>query len=462
MHDYDVLVLGGGSAGTSAARAAVEAGARTAMINDGELGGLCILRGCMPTKTMLASAHAMHAATWTAPFGVVSRGTVSADFPAIMDRKDRMVARFKKAKIDSIEAQRYEVIDARARFHPDGGLLVGGARMNARRYVLAVGSVPSSIPVPGMEHVEILSSDDVMKLREQPDCLVVQGAGPIAIEMALFFARIGTRVVLVNRSSCLKLHDREIGEEMKAALSHEPNLQVIAPGRIRGIAQEGASGLFTIESDEASFTFRSSRLLMAVGREAALEGLDLQHAGIRTIHGRIIHDSAMHTSNPEVYVAGDATGDYQVLHIANQEGTVAGTNAALARPEHRMDYRLKMSVIFSDPPLAAVGKTGPELKEAGIRFVSGTARFPETGRAIAMGVQHGIWRLYADAATGEILGAVILGPNADDLIHIISTMMQYHGTVRDIMDRMPWYHPTQSEVIMSLAREIIPLLDPAS
>ena len=462
MHDYDVLVLGGGSAGTSAARAAVEAGARTAMINDGELGGLCILRGCMPTKAMLASAHAMHAATWTAPFGVVSRGTVSADFPAIMDRKDRMVARFKKAKIDSIEAQRYEVIDARARFHPDGGLLVGGARMNARRYVLAVGSVPSSIPVPGMEHVEILSSDDVMKLREQPDCLVVQGAGPVAIEMALFFARIGTRVVLVNRSSCLKLHDREIGEEMKAALSHEPNLQVTAPGRIRGIAQEGDSGLFTIESDEASFTFRSSRLLMAVGRDAALEGLDLQYAGIRTIHGRIIHDSAMQTSNPEVYVAGDATGDCQVLHIANQEGAVAGTNAALARPEHRMDYRLKMSVFFSDPPLAAVGKTGPELQEAGIRFVSGTARFPETGRAIARGVQHGIWRLYADAATGEILGAVILGPNADDLIHIISTMMQYHGTARDIMDRMPWYHPTQSEVIMSLAREIIPLLDPAS
>ena len=462
MHDYDVLVLGGGSAGTSAARAAVEAGARTAMINDGELGGLCILRGCMPTKAMLASAHAMHTATGTEPFGVVSRGTVSADFPAIMDRKDRMVARFKKAKTDSIEAQRYEVIDARARFHPDGGLLVGGARMNARRYVLAVGSVPSSIPVPGMEHVEILNSDDVMKLREQPDCLVVQGAGPIAIEMALFFARIGTRVVLVNRSSCLKLHDREIGDEMKAALSHEPNLQVAAPGRIRGIEKDGDSGLFTLESGEASFTFRSSRLLMAVGREAALEGLDLQHAGVRTLHGRVIHDSAMQTTNPKVYVAGDATGDYQVLHIANQEGAVAGTNAALARPEHRMDYRLKMSVIFSDPPLAAVGKTGPELKEAGIRFVSGTARFPETGRAIAMGVQHGIWRLYADAATGEILGAVILGPNADDLIHIISTMMHYHGTARDIMDRMPWYHPTQSEVIMNLARDIIPLLDPAS
>jgi pyruvate/2-oxoglutarate dehydrogenase complex dihydrolipoamide dehydrogenase (E3) component len=462
MRDYDVLILGGGSAGTSAARAAVEAGARTAMINDGELGGLCILRGCMPTKTMLASAHIMHTATGTEPFGVVNRGTVSADFPAIMDRKDRMVARFKKAKTDSIEGQRYDVIDARARFHPDGGLLVGRTRMSARQYVLAVGSVPSSVPLPGMEQVEILNSDDVMKMREQPDSLVVQGGGPIAIEMALFFARIGTRTVLVNRSSCLKLHDPEIGDEMKMALCHEPNLQVAAPGRIRGIEKDGDAGVFTIESEEATFTFRSSRLLMAVGREAALEGLDLPHVGIRAENGRVIHDSAMQTTNPDVYVAGDASGDHQVLHIANQEGAVAGANAALGRPKHRMDYRLKMSVIFSDPPLAAVGKTGPELMAAGIRFVSGTARFPETGRAITMGVEHGIWRLYADATTGEILGAVILGPNGDDLIHIISTMMHYHGTARDIMDRMPWYHPTQSEVIMNLAREIIPRLDPVS
>jgi dihydrolipoamide dehydrogenase len=169
----------------------------------------------------------------------------------------------------------------------------------------------------------------------------------------------------------------------------------------------------------------------------------------------------MQTTNPDVYVAGDASGDHQILHIANQEGSVAGANAAAGRPARKMDYRLKMSVIFCDPPLATVGMTGQELEKAGIRFVTGSARFPQTGRAITMGVEHGIWRLYADACSGEILGSVILGPNADDLIHVISTMMHYRGNARDIVDRMPWYHPTQSEVIMNLAREIIPQLDPA-
>ena len=458
MHEYDVLVLGGGSAGTSAARAAAEAGARTAMINDGELGGLCILRGCMPTKAMLASAHAMHAAGDTDRFGIVNHGPVSADFPAIMARKNRMVARFKKAKISGIESQSYEIIDARGKFHPDGGLLAGETRMHARRYVLAVGSVPTTIPIPGMEHVEVITSDDVMKMHRQPESLVVQGAGPIAIEMALFFARIGTRVVLVNRSRCLKLQDSDIGAEMMAALNNEPNLQVTAPGRILGIEKDGEAGRFTIESDGGTNTFRSAVLLMAVGREAALGGLDLGHAGIRTENGRVVHDLSMQTTNPDVYVAGDASGDHQVLHIANQEGAVAGANAAAGKPVRRMDYRLKMSVIFSDPPLATVGMIGPELEKAGVRFVSGTARFPQTGRAITMGAEHGMWRLYADGDNGEILGSVILGPNADDLIHIISAMMHYRGTARDIMDAMPWYHPTQSEVIMNLAREIIPQL----
>jgi pyruvate/2-oxoglutarate dehydrogenase complex dihydrolipoamide dehydrogenase (E3) component len=161
----------------------------------------------------------------------------------------------------------------------------------------------------------------------------------------------------------------------------------------------------------------------------------------------------MRTANPEVYVAGDATGRHQILHLANQEGTVAGHNAAGTAPERSMDYRLKMSVIFTDPPFAQVGLTGAEAAARGDEVLAGRARFPETGRAITMGVEHGLWKVFAERETGELLGSVLLGPRADDLVHLISLVMLYRGRVPDLVGA-PWYHPTLSEVMLNLVRDL--------
>ena len=179
---YDVLVLGGGSAGSSAASAAAAAGARTGMINDGELGGLCILRGCMPTKSMLAAAHAIHEARHLGRFGARLEGKVVPDFQAIMKRKAGHVARFKQAKVDSVLASDYEVIDARGRFAPGGGIIAGSRTLSADAYVIATGSDAVILDIPGIGDVPVLTSDDVMRLETQPRKLLVQGAGPIGLE----------------------------------------------------------------------------------------------------------------------------------------------------------------------------------------------------------------------------------------------------------------------------------------
>jgi pyruvate/2-oxoglutarate dehydrogenase complex dihydrolipoamide dehydrogenase (E3) component len=451
--DFDVIVLGGGSAGSSAAGAAANAGARTAMINEGELGGLCILRGCMPTKTLLASTHALHVANSLEPLGARLEGRTVVDFRRVMQRKDEKVARFQRAKIRSVEASGYEVIPGRARFAAGGGVEVDGRELTAARYVIATGSVPTILPIPGIDEVPMLTSDDVMRLTTRPRSLLVQGAGPIGLELAQFFARIGTEVLLVNRSPLLCRFEPACGAELAHALEEEPRLEMVVPGCIENLRGRDGGLVATISVGDEVREHRADALLMAAGRHAKLDDLGLEHVGLQPSGQCLEHDEAMCTANPDLYVAGDATGRYQILHVANEEGRAAGHNAAVGRPERRIDRRLHMQVIFTDPPYAQVGLTEMQAREEGRDVVVGEARFAETGRAITMETRHGLWRLVADPDGGEILGSAILGPRADDLVHLVALMMRYRARAGDIPD-MPWYHPTLSEVMLDLSRTI--------
>jgi pyruvate/2-oxoglutarate dehydrogenase complex dihydrolipoamide dehydrogenase (E3) component len=458
MADWDVIVLGGGSAGTSAAKSATQVGARTLLINDGELGGLCILRGCMPTKAMLASAHALHETLHLDEFGVRLEGRAVPDFARIMERKNSQVERFQRAKIRSIESQGYEVTIGRARFTADGAIDLDGRRLESASYVIATGSVPKVLPIPGIEGVPVLTSDDVMRLESQPGSLLVQGAGPIGLELAQFFARIGTRVLLVNRSPLLSRTDAECGEELRRVLAEEPNLRLAVPGAVERLQKTNSGLAARVRSDAEIIEFEADALLMAAGRRAALDDLGLEQLGLDPGSGRLEHDASMRTAHPRIFVAGDATGSFQILHLANQEGAVAGHNAAGATPAAEMDYRLKMAVTFTDPPFATVGLTVVEAAKDGLDPVVGRARFPETGRAITMGTRHGLWKILADRRSGELLGSSIVGPRADDLIHLIATVMHYRGNVEEICG-LPWYHPTLSEVILNIGRDIAGQLD---
>lgn len=455
--DHDVIVLGGGTAGSAAAAAAHAAGARTVLINDGELGGLCILRGCMPTKTLLHSAHVAHEARHAARFGVTVAGDVSVSFDAAWRRKDELVARFQRAKVSAVESAGHEIVFGRARFHPEGGVeLEDGRRLAARRMVIATGSRPSVPSLPGLDGVPWLSSDDVMRLDRQPRSLLVVGAGAIGLELAQLFARLGTSTTVLARRTLLPDLDPECGEELARALAAEANLEVLTRTRITQLRGDGQRVAASLDVDGRPGERSAEALLLAAGRTASLEDLGLEHVGLAAERGRLAHDDTMRTAHPDIFVAGDATGSFQVLHEANAEGAVAGHNAAGASPERRVDRRLKMQVVFTDPPYAQVGLTAPEVdaeRSGGRRVLEGRARFPETGRAITMGAEHGLWKLWADAETQEILGSSVLGPRADDLVHLAALVMHFRGRLPDLAG-MPWYHPTLAEVFLNLERDL--------
>lgn len=450
MKSYDVIVLGGGTAGSAAAEAAQCAGARVVMFNDGELGGLCILRGCMPTKTLLHAAHLVHQAEHSFTDGVRPRGA-AVEFPAVMANKDAKVERFKRAKVAGIEAGGYEVIDARVRFTGPDTVEAGKESYRfTRGAVIATGSTPSVPPISGLDGVPYLTSDDIMRLHERPASILAIGSGAVGLELCQFLARMGTRVTLICRRRVCDKFDPVLGDEMKRILHDEPNFELIQPDCPVRVRREGDQVKFEMNSGKH---LAADALFLATGRSAVLDGLGLAEAGVETQGGNIICGDDMRTSNRRIYAAGDATGREMILHIASREGAVAGLNAASGEPVERVDRRLAMQVVFTDPPLAVLGLTEPQAMKEGRTIVTALIRFPETGRAITMDVQHGLCKIVADRGTGEILGAQILGPRADDLIHTIVALMNYRGTAADMLS-LPWYHPTLSEVFLSLAREI--------
>jgi pyruvate/2-oxoglutarate dehydrogenase complex dihydrolipoamide dehydrogenase (E3) component len=287
--------------------------------------------------------------------------------------------------------------------------------------------------------------------------MVVVGSGAIGLELAQFFARMGTRVHLVSRRRVFEKHEPLLAEELEAVLEAEPGLELVQPVAPRSVRPHPGGVEVGLADGERVV---AETLVLATGREAALDGLGLAAAGVRLAEGRVERDAHQRTTAERVYVAGDATGDRQLLHVANWEGQAAGWNAAGGDPPRSIEGRVHVEVVFTDPPVALVGLTEREARALGVEPITATARLPETGRAITMEVRHGAFRLVARETDGKLLGAQLVGPQADEIAHVVAALVHTGAGVRDML-AMPWYHPTLSEVLLSLARDLAGRLRPA-
>lgn len=452
--DYDVVVIGCGTAGSRAARVAGQAGARVLAVDSAEeLGGLCILRGCMPTKTLLETAHRLHEIRDAERFGIVA-APPSLDFAAHMARMRALVKRFQRAKVGGVERAPHQLRRGVARFVDAHTVEIDGDPVRARAFVIASGSVVRPLPIAVDEGAPVVDSDGMFLLEEPPETAVVLGAGAVGMEFAQWLARIGSRVTLINRSPILSRIDPELGKELHAALAEE--LEVCVPAVLQRIELVEGKAVVHAFSDGASRTYTADLVLNALGRMPSYEGLGLQELGA---HPELPVAPTQASSLPHVFVAGDATGRRMILHEANLEGEVAGRNAAriagvLDGELERYDATIPpVDVIFSDPPFASVGRSQQTCEREGIPHRTAIKRFPEQGRGIVMGAQHGALKLIAEPDGGKVLGCQIVGPRADDLIHLPATIMSLGASVRD-MHRVPWYHPTLAEAFIEVTREL--------
>lgn len=451
---HDVIVIGGGSAGYAAARAARDAGADVAIVDQGPLGGLCILRGCMPTKAILRSAEVAALLRRAKEFGL-SPVSARADLSAIVDRKDRLVREFADYRIQQLRDPSLTLYQSRAVFRSPHEITVGDTVLSSGSFILATGSRPSEVPIPGLAQAGYFTSDTILDLRTQPGSLIVLGGGAVALELGQFFARLGTRVTILQRGrTLLSEMDEDVGRALEAALIDE-GIEIVTGVQLLRVTCDERGKTLWATKDGGERSYVGEEILQALGRRPNIEGLRLDLAEVTVDGGRIVIDGAMRTSQSHIYAVGDVNDVTPIVHLAIQQGEIAAYNATHpGRPAKELDHRLDAEVVFTDPQVAVVGLNETRAKAEGILYLTASYPFADHGKALCLGATQGFVTLLAAPQTGEILGAQIVGPEAGELIHELIAVMYYHGTAADLL-RMPHYHPTLAEIVTYPAESIV-------
>lgn len=451
---HDVIIIGGGSAGYAAARTAQEAGADVAVVDQGPLGGLCILRGCMPTKAILRSAEMAALFRRSTEFGFPPV-EVGADLSAIVDRKNRLVREFADYRIQQLRDPKYTLYQSRATFRSPHEIVVGQTVLSARSFIIATGSLPCDMPVPGLAECGYLTSDSILDLRVQPGSLVVLGGGPVAVEFGQFFARLGTRVTIIQRGgTVLSQMDEDVGRALEAAL-REDGVEIVTDAELLGVSLEDGRKSVRVKQQGREYVFAGEEILQALGRRPNISGLALEAAGVKVEGGQIIIDEAMRTSQSHIYAVGDVNDLSPIVHLAIQQGEVAGYNATHPdQPSKEIDHRLDAEVVFTDPQVAVVGLNERTCRANGLPYLAASHPFADHGKALCRGDLHGFVKLLAAPSNGRVLGAQIVGPEAGELIHELIAVMFYGGTASDLL-RIPHYHPTLAEIVTYPAESLV-------
>ena len=464
---FDLAILGGGSAGYAAARTAAGLGMRVAVVEGGKrVGGLCILRGCMPTKTMLESAHRNHEIGRAKEFGI-RVGKPQPDWKAILKRKDRLIAEFADYRRDQLEKGKFTFYRANGRFTGLHRLALEGAakegvpaEIEAKTFLVSTGSRTAFRKIPGLEETGYWTSDECLEASKPIKSLIVLGGRAVALEFAQYYAHLGVKVTVIQRSErLLPESDPEVGDTL-AKVFREEGSEVFCGTQIQRVMKKGKKKRVEFLQNGKKRSVAAEQILQALGREPDLEGLNLSTAGVKTEKGKVVTQLTQQTSVPHIFAAGDVCGPYEVVHLAIQQGEVAAKNAAAfaagKKLKERMDYRLKLEVIFTSPEAAGVGYSEKECREKGWDIVTASYPFADHGKSMVMGEVNGFVKLIAFKERGEIVGAQVVGPHASDLIHEPLAIMRYRGTASE-MAAMPHYHPTLSEIWTYPAEEIADL-----
>lgn len=449
-----IIIIGGGPAGYVGALKAAQLGAEVTVIEDTEVGGTCLNRGCIPTKTLIASSETLNKVRNCADFGLELNGSVIPNIQKIIERKNRVVSiqvkgirsLFKSWGVNLIEGKGIllspEKVEVKKK---DGSIEV----LTADRIIIATGSRPAQIPIFPFDGERILSSNDALNLREIPKSLLIVGAGVIGCEFACIFSEFGTEITMVEMlPRAVSTEDPEISELLERELKKKriKLFTGVSVNRIEG----QKDGIHAYLSNGKEIV--TDKVLVSIGRALNSEDIGLEAIGIhKGQRGEIVVNERMETNISGIYAAGDVTGGILLAHVASREGIVAAINACGG--DARIDYSVVPAAIFTSPEIASVGLREHQAVEKGINIRTGHFQFRALGKAHAMGEISGFIKIVANAKDDRVLGGHIIGPHASDLIHEVSLAIKAGLKVKDIANTIH-AHPTLAEGIMEASEDV--------
>src|SRR5437016_5735944 len=443
---FDVAVIGGGPGGYVAALRAAQLGAKTAIVEKDRMGGTCLVRGCIPTKALLQSSELYTLAKAGQPFGLVA-DNISFDWPAAQKRKGQVVDQLVKGVEGLLKAGGITSFRGAGKLVGDGVVDVSGEQLQAKDIVIATGSTVARIPLPGAELT--IDSDQILELKEVPRRLAVIGGGVVGMEFAAMFAALGSKVtVLEMLPQVLAMVDSDLVAVYTKHLSGLGG-EIHTNSKVSKVAKQNGGLQVQFSTGGEGGAVDADQVLLAVGRVPFTQGLDADKAGVKLDRGRVVVDEHLRTSADGVWAIGDVIGGIMLAHVASYEGVCAVENIA-GHADRVPDYRAAPNCVYTDPEIAHVGLGEKEAKEKGIPVMVGKFPFAAAGRALTLGQTEGFVKVIADAESGKLLGAHIIGPRATDLIAEATLAIQ-NGLTLEQIDLTIHAHPTLPESLMEAA-----------
>jgi pyruvate/2-oxoglutarate dehydrogenase complex dihydrolipoamide dehydrogenase (E3) component len=457
QEQYDAIVIGTGQAGPSLAVRMAGAGQRVAIIERDRFGGTCINTGCIPTKTLVASAYAAHMARRSSEFGVQIGGPVTVDMPRVKARKDEISGKSRTA----VEAwlrgtQNCTVYQGHARFESSTEVRVADRLLTANRIFINVGGRATIPPLPGVADTPYLTNSTLLSLDTLPQHLVIVGGGYVGLEFGQIFRRFGSEVTIIERTSRLiAAEDEDVSSAVREILERE-GIQFRLNANCIALAR-GKNGIAAnVDCEEGEPEVTGSHLLLAMGRTPNTDDLGLERAGVvRDSHGYISVDDELRTNIPGIWALGDCNGHGGFTHTSYNDFEIVAANL-LDAGTRRVTDRIQAYNLYVDPPLGRAGMTETQARQSGRSVLMAKRAMTRVGRAVEKGETQGFMKILVDRDSKEILGANILGTGGDEAIHCILDLM-YARAPYTVMQHAVHIHPTVCELIPTMLGDLQPL-----